>query len=85
VDNLGVLMLKGNVCFQLKRFDEAIKDFNKVLELDKDNVDAILWRGKIYYNSNMPEKAIVEFDRVLEINPDDQNAKKFKEMILKPE
>ncbi len=50
VDNLGVLMLRGNVCFQLKRFDEAIKDF--ILHAANNKTSLNVWNFNVIMDSS---------------------------------
>ena len=71
-------------------YEEALKCFDKALELDSLNIDA--WRGKsiIFLTLNKDDEAIKCYDKILEIKPDDgyclynkgiilYNSSKFKE------
>ena len=61
---------RGRSFEEIKQFQNAIKDYNKVLELDKENVNAIL---SLAINS-LREKKYVEAElyakKVIKINPD---------------
>jgi tetratricopeptide (TPR) repeat protein len=50
-------------------FDLAIKDYNKVLELDSKNIQAYINRGNAYDLKGDPDRAIEDYNSALEINP----------------
>ena len=64
------LYRRGRSFEEIKQFQNAIKDYNKVLELDKENVNAIL---SLAINS-LREKKYVDAElyakKVIKINPD---------------
>jgi tetratricopeptide (TPR) repeat protein len=41
---------RGVLYEMLERYDEAMADFNKVLELEPNSADAIAGKGRVYYN-----------------------------------
>ncbi|UKI41204.1 MAG: tetratricopeptide repeat protein [Candidatus Melainabacteria bacterium] len=55
--NLGLLYLSQ------KRYDEALKYFNKVMEFDKNDANTHFNFGQIYLNLGTFDKAINSFKR----------------------
>ena len=54
-----------------KKFDEAIKAFNKVLTTNPDVYQVFLNLGIIYHNQSNFDLAIENFQKASEINPED--------------
>ena len=52
-DNMKAFLHRGILYTELERFDEAIKDFESVLELDKQFAPAYVNLGVIFMNLNM--------------------------------
>jgi tetratricopeptide (TPR) repeat protein len=59
---------------RLKRFDDAEREYRKVLETD-DLARAHLMLGLIYEEKGEYEAALKEFEEVLRLEPDNENAK----------
>ena len=57
--------IRGNIYESLERFDEAVADFNKALELDPKLADAQAGLGRVYYNkaSKMNDEVIYISDK----------------------
>jgi len=74
--NLGVIFQKEN------RWREAIREYEKVLEVRPDDADANFNLAIIYDTiKNDREKAVYYYERYLDINPDADDASKIKEYI----
>ena len=59
----------------LGNYQQAIKDFNKVIELDPRIADAYGGRGiAYYYGFGNYRQAIYDFSTAIELNPQDANA-----------
>ena len=63
----------GSVLIKLERFEEAIKNFDKVI--DVDNMAAQAFQGKAYSLMKLKkyEEAIYNFNKSIKINPNDAN------------
>jgi len=73
---------KGNVLNQLKYYEEALKCYNKVLELDPNDVNGWYKKGYTLMKLGKNQEALKCFNKVLELNHDDEDAKKYKEELL---
>ena len=74
--NLGVIFQKEN------RWKEAVREYEKVLELKPDDADANFNLALIYDTiKNDRKKAVFYYERYLDINPDADDADKVKEYI----
>ena len=52
----------------LGKFDQAIKDFTKCIQLNPDNTVAIEGRGRVYMNLGQYDQALKDFDFILKGN-----------------
>ena len=64
-------------------FDEAIKDFTKVIELDPDYASAYVQRGCVYRKKGCDARAIEDLNRAIELG--DNRARKLLEEVQKKE
>jgi len=67
--NVNATIQLGNTYFDAERWDDAIKWYEKALELDPKNADASTDLGVSYYYSNRPDQALAQFERSLAISP----------------
>jgi cytochrome c-type biogenesis protein CcmH/NrfG len=67
--NVNATIQLGNVYFDAERWDDAIKWYEKAVELDPRNADASTDLGVSYYYSNKPDEALAQFERSLKISP----------------
>ena len=65
---------KGDEAIDSGNYEEAIKAFEKVIELDPDCEKAYFNLGNTYYQIKKYDKAIDEFTKGLEINPNIEKA-----------
>ena len=65
---------RGLSYFNLKKYEEAIKDFDKVIELSPDKSNAYYNRGHSKSYLGQYEEGIKDFKKVLEFNEDDAEA-----------
>jgi tetratricopeptide (TPR) repeat protein len=68
--------------YTLDNFDQALHDFNKVIELDPDDGTAYHNRGLIYYNQGNYTLAMKDFDQAVRLDPDDDDAVYHKACVL---
>jgi tetratricopeptide (TPR) repeat protein len=52
------------------QYDEAIADFNKVIELDPKDKDTFISRGMAYAENGQYDHAIADLDQVLKLDPE---------------
>ena len=52
------------------RYERAIADFNKAIEINLDDADAYNNRGEAYRHKGDYDQAIADFDKAIELNPD---------------
>jgi tetratricopeptide (TPR) repeat protein len=67
--NVNATIQLGNTYFDAERWDDAIKWYEKAVELDPKNADASTDLGVSYYYSNRPDKALEQFEHSLSISP----------------
>jgi tetratricopeptide (TPR) repeat protein len=56
------------------RYDKAIADYNKAIEINPNLPDAHNYRGLAYYRKGHYDKAISDFNKAIELNPRDAEA-----------
>ena len=69
----------GNTIFQQKRYDEAIKQYDNVIDKTKDKTlkfNSLYNKGNAYFWKNDYEKAAQSYKEALRLNPHDEDAKK---------
>jgi tetratricopeptide (TPR) repeat protein len=65
------LVIRGLTYFWMERFDDALADFDRVLELDPDLHEAYLYQGITYRGMRRYEEAFKEFKSALEHGVDE--------------
>src|SRR5271169_4806997 len=75
VEHIERSYMNRAIAYQLtNRLDEAIADFNKVIELDPKYDKAYNDRGNTYLLKNLPDRAIADFDKAITLNPKNAHA-----------
>ncbi len=64
----------GNLFDSLEKYEEAIADYNKAIELNLNLADAWGSRGDAKVNLQRYEEAIADFDKAVELNPNHDRA-----------
>ena len=59
--------------FDLKQFEEAIKNFDKAIEINSEDHESWQFRGASKFRLNQYEEAIKNFDKAIEIDPKNSN------------
>lgn len=65
---------QGKVYEELQQWDQAIKAFDAVVELDPEDTDAWVNRGVALAEMDRHLEAVVSYDRALKLSPDDVDA-----------
>jgi tetratricopeptide (TPR) repeat protein len=76
--NLFGIALRKN-----KRYSEAIRFYNKALEINHDDENLHFNIARAYYDTDQKDKALKHIERALEINPEQEAAILFKNFLLK--
>jgi tetratricopeptide (TPR) repeat protein len=73
---------KGGALYSLGKYDEAIKCYDKAIEIDPDN--PVVWNNKgLALNSlGKYDEAITSYDKAIEIDPDDADTWNNKGLAL---
>ena len=65
-----LIFRKSIIDIQSQNYDQAIKEFDKILQDNKQNIDALYHRGLCYLNINMVKEARNDFEQCLKYSPD---------------
>ena len=69
--NLRIAYLsRGSAYMKLDKMDNAIADFNKAIEIDREYARAYHLRGLAYEKTGDHHNALQDLDKAIEINPD---------------
>jgi len=63
------LIRSGQTYWLMDRYDEALAEFNRAIELDPGNVWAIVRRGETHREMERYDEARADFDRATELDP----------------
>lgn len=74
---------QGISLFHLGRYDDALKAFDRTIELDPKNSDAWGCKGSVLHLVGRTSEAIKAYDRAIELNPNDSELWTYKGVILK--
>jgi tetratricopeptide (TPR) repeat protein len=58
----------------MQRYDKALADLSRDIELDPGYAHAVASRGEIYRRLERYEEALGDFSRAIELNPGDASA-----------
>jgi len=81
VTNANALYNVGVHFYNAQDGKEAIRYWEKVIEIDPAMVDAYFQLGNAYYSVKNVEKSKTMYQKVIEIEPESENAKMAKEML----
>jgi len=74
---------KGDSLGRLNKSDEAIKAYEKAIEINPNDSDAWYNKGVALDNLNKSDEAIKAYEKAIEINPNDSDAWYNKETLSK--
>ena len=73
----------GNEFFALENYDDAIKSYDKALELDPEYASALVNKGSALYKLGLYHDAIADYDKAIRIDPQSALAWNHKGLALK--
>ena len=83
-DALNVRTDMGTAMFYQERFDDAIAEFQQVLQSDPKNAQALFNLGvTMLHGKNDPKRALEYWERMIATNPNHPQAAFVKEQIQK--
>ncbi|MGW8160669.1 MAG: tetratricopeptide repeat protein [Desulfobulbales bacterium] len=80
--NVNAWIQLGNVYFDTDNYDNAIRAYEKSLELSPNNAYVLTDLGVMYRRSGQPQKALESFDRAIAIVPSLEQASINKGIVL---
>jgi tetratricopeptide (TPR) repeat protein len=75
------LVSQGIILGKSGQYNEAMKVFDKAIELNPQNSDAWTGKGLVFEGLNKPEEAMNAYDKALEIDPNDPIALQSKKAL----
>ena len=76
-------IIEGIALFNLKKYNEAIEYFDRILKVDPKHVDALFNKGRALHNLNKFNAALICYDNVIRINPRHSKAWRWKGFALR--
>ncbi|MBE7411181.1 MAG: tetratricopeptide repeat protein [Leptospiraceae bacterium] len=74
-DTSQVLLKIANCFLRIERFEDAILNFKKCLDLDPKNFQAMNNLGYVYFKTKKYREAETLWEKIIEINPNSEVAK----------
>ena len=68
-NDLDTLIQLGNLCYDNRRFQDAVDWYGRALAIDPKNINVRTDRGTSYWSLGQADASIVEFRKSLELNP----------------
>ena len=81
-NNEKIIQEQAMFYFLNSRFDEAIEEFKKVLEINPANVDALCSLGLIYENRKMTEDAKNMYEKTLIVDKENKVAREHLNKLI---
>lgn len=75
INNTEVYYNRGFTYYKLKKYYEAIEDYNRVIILNHQHANAYANRGNVYYSLGNFLQAIDDYNQALSIKPDHHQAR----------
>jgi hypothetical protein len=74
VESATVLFQKGNESYEAGDFDQAIEEYQKIVDLGIKNYRVLYNLGNAYFRKNQLGKAILNYRRALSLDPRDEDS-----------
>jgi len=71
----------GIKAYNDRKLDEALKQFDQVVQENPNLPDAYYYRGLVYLNMNKTKEAKADFEKLLEIDPKNEHANDAREFL----
>ena len=75
VESASMLFKKGNQSYEEGRFEQAIEEYEKILDLGIKNFKVFYNLGNAYFRQNQLGRAILNYRRALALQPRDEDTK----------
>ncbi len=66
--------LRGYIFYRQKRYEEAIHQYNRAIEIKDDYIGAYVYRGRCYSLTDKIDKAEADYKKALELDPKEKEA-----------
>ena len=70
-DSVPVLVVSGWIQQHHGRYEQAVRDLNRALEVDPGNTAALRRLARVYQETNRPEEAVAAYRKGIEADPGD--------------
>lgn len=74
IESATVLFQKGNEDYEAGEFDQAIEEYQKIVDLGIKNSKVFYNLGNVYFRKNQLGKAILSYRRALSLDPRDEDS-----------
>ncbi|MBE9215867.1 tetratricopeptide repeat protein [Plectonema cf. radiosum LEGE 06105] len=72
--NAGELYKKANTFYELQRYQDALSNYQKAIEIQPEYAQAWNGKGKVLYELNSYQEALLAYDKAIQIVPDYQES-----------
>ena len=72
-EELNYYYNRGDTFFDLGKFEDAIQDYNKAIDLNPNNASYYYNRGTTFANLEKFEDAIQDYNKAIDLNPNDES------------
>ncbi len=78
-----ILGYRGKFYFIIGRYEQALEDLNKILEVEPNNAFALRYRGETYHMMEEYEESLADLKKLLKINANDTWTSKAREEVTR--
>ncbi|MGH7890619.1 MAG: tetratricopeptide repeat protein, partial [Thermodesulfobacteriota bacterium] len=80
--SVHILLVRGQVYFNESKYDDAIAEFTKAIELDPKYAAAYIYRGMAYDINKQYKNSVSDFDKFVELDSKDGGAVRDESVLL---
>ena len=73
---------KGNIFFDQKKYDNAIKCYNKAVDLDPNYANAWKGKGNVFFDQTKYGEALRAYEKAIELDPNYADAWYKKDLLF---